>query len=136
MVYYDSQETSEEDAAATNAIDGKSNTYWHTLWSSGSSKHPHEIQIDLGKSWTVGGFRYLPIQSQQDGRIKAYEFYVSDSTSSWGTAVATGSFTNDAVEKTVTFTAKSGRYIRIRALSEVNGNPWTSIAELNVLTSD
>jgi hypothetical protein len=31
------------------------------------------------------------------------------------------------------FTTKTGQYVRLRALSEVNGYPWTSMAELNVL---
>src|SRR5690606_8066041 len=30
-------------------------------------------------------------------------------------------------------TAKTGRYVRLRALTEVNGRPYTSMAELNVL---
>jgi hypothetical protein len=32
----------------------------------------------------------------------------------------------------VTIPPTSGRYIRLRALGEVNGNRWTSVAELNV----
>ncbi|HDR4896508.1 MULTISPECIES: hypothetical protein [Bacillus cereus group] len=27
---------------------------------------------------------------------------------------------------------KAGRYIKLRALSEVNNNPWTSAAEINL----
>ncbi|WP_157404470.1 MULTISPECIES: hypothetical protein [Bacillus] len=27
---------------------------------------------------------------------------------------------------------KTGRYIKLRALSEVNNNPWTSAAEINL----
>ena len=50
----------------------------------------------------------------------------------WGTAVASGTFPNSATEKQVTFTAKTGQYVRLRALTEVNGQPWTTVAELNV----
>jgi hypothetical protein len=42
-------------------------------------------------------------------------------------------FANDATEKEVLFTQKAGQYVRLRALSEVNGNPWTHAAEINVL---
>src|SRR5262249_29413755 len=38
----------------------------------------------------------------------------------------------DTTEKTVRFPATTGRYVRLIALSEINGNPWTSAAELNV----
>ena len=50
----------------------------------------------------------------------------------WGNPVATGSFANDATEKQVSFAPTTGRFIHLRALTEVNGNPWTSMAEINV----
>jgi len=36
-------------------------------------------------------------------------------------------------EKEVLFSIVTGRYVRLVALSEVNGNPWTTMAELGVL---
>jgi len=45
--------------------------------------------------------------------VAGYEFYVSQSTSSWGTAVATGTFGTDRSGKRVSFPAKAGRYIRL-----------------------
>ncbi|CAG1021210.1 partial Sialidase, partial [Methylococcales bacterium] len=127
----DSQELVGENGAAINAFDGNVNTRWHTKWSSGSDPLPHEIQINLGAVYNVSGFRYLP--NQINGRIKQWEFYVSTDGTNWGSAVATGTFVNDATEKAVFFTQKSGRYVRLRALSEVNGNPWTHVAEITVL---
>ena len=47
--------------------------------------------------------------------------------------MATGTFAKDNTLKTVNFTAAAGRYVRFRALSEINVNPWTSCAELNVI---
>lgn len=58
---------------------------------------------------------------------------MSMDTGSWGAPVATGSFANTAAEKEVLFTAKLGRFIRLRALTEVNGRPWTSAAEITAL---
>jgi len=130
----DSEELSGQDGAATNAFDGDSGTIWHTEWESSEPAHPHEIQIDLGATHDVTGFRYLPRQdSTLNGAIAQYEFYVSADGSDWGSAVATGAFAGDNTEKEVTFAAKTGRYIRLVALSEVNDNPWTSVAEINVL---
>ena len=48
--------------------------------------------------------------------------------------VTVGGFANDAVEKEVSFAPQEGRYIRLLALSEVNGNPWTTMAEINILS--
>jgi hypothetical protein len=134
LMYVDSEELVGEDGAAVNAFDGNVNTFWHTEWAAGSPPHPHEIQIDLGLSYVIDGFRYLPRQDgEANGRISQYEFYVSADGSDWGNPVAVGTFANDASEKTVYFVPKTGRYIRLRALTEVNGNPWTSMAEIKVL---
>ena len=86
-----------------------------------SRQSPHDIQIDLGATRDVVGFRYLPRQDGfTSGNIGRYEFYVSADGTNWGAAVATGIFSPDATEKEVAFALKSGRYVRLRALSEVN----------------
>ncbi len=132
LKYVDSEELDGELRPATDSFDGNPATYWHTLWF--ESPHPHEIQIDLGNNYDVNGFRYLPRQDGSwNGDINEYEFYVSSNGVNWGTAMATGNFINDKTEKEILFTSKTGRYVRLVALSEVNGNDWTSMAELNVL---
>ncbi len=133
LLYVDSEETVGESAPATNAFDGDENTYWHTEWNSGTPPHPHEIQIDLGATYNIAGFRYLPRQSGSNGKIADYEFYVSDDGSNWGTALSTGTWTNNVSEEEIIFSITKGRYVRLVAISEVNGNPFTSVAELNVL---
>ena len=134
--YVDSEETGGENGVAEHAFDGSPSTRWHTQWLGGSPPPPHEIQIDLGATYSIDGFRYLPRQDpDQNGTIRNYEFYVSVDGFTWGSPVASGTFANTKAEKEVLFAAKTGRYVRLRALSEVNGNPWTSAAEINVLES-
>ncbi len=118
---------------AVQSFDGDAGTFWHTQFSPTSPPPPHEIQIDLGATYAMTGFRYLPRQDgNANGRIGQYEFYVSADGTTWGTAVATGTFANDANEKRVTFASSIGRYVRLRALTEASGNAWTSMAELRV----
>jgi hypothetical protein len=64
--------------------------------------------------------------------IKDYEFYVSTDGVNWGSPVATGTWVGDATQKQVSFASTTGQYVRLRALSEVNGNPFISMAELHV----
>jgi F5/8 type C domain len=131
--YVDSQETAGVNYAATNVLDGNLSTIWHTQYSPAvDPPHPHEIQLDLGASYAVTNLYYRPRQDQFNGRIARYEVYVSNDPNAWGTAVATGTFPNTSAEHAASFPAKAGRYVRLRALSEVYGNPWTSVAELNV----
>jgi hypothetical protein len=120
--------------AAVRGFDGATETIWHTQFLNGSPPPPHEIQIDLGSSANLNGFIYVPRQDgSPNGWIGQYEFYVSTDGVNWGSPVAAGSFANDATNKQVSFTSITGRYVRLRALSEVNGNPWTSMAELQLL---
>ncbi|MFF4369059.1 TIM-barrel domain-containing protein [Streptomyces sp. NPDC001594] len=131
----DSQETAAENGAATNAFDGDPATIWHTAWSANKpAPLPHEIRIDLGARYTVDGLGYLPRQDGGvNGRIGGYEVYVSDTTTDWGTPAATGTFADSATAKSLTFAPRTGRYLRLRALTEAGDRgPWTSAAELTL----
>jgi hypothetical protein len=136
LVYVDSEETIDEDGHAVNAFDGMASTYWHTEWQS-EGPHaplPHEIQIDLGDKYVIEGMRYLPRQTVEvNGTIARYEFYAGLSTEDWGAPVASGTWAANQQEKRVTFEPVTARYIRLVALSEINGGDWTSVAELDLV---
>ncbi len=133
VVSVDSEEPDE--GAAVHAIDGDPATYWHTAWSGDAPAHPHEITLDIGVEQSLVGLAYLPRQGgNPNGRIAEYEVYVSRDGQSWGPPVATGRFPNVDEMQRVFFSAPAtARFLRLRALSEVNGNRWTSVAELSVL---
>jgi beta-galactosidase len=78
VAYVDSEERAAEDGTAENAIDGQTANYWHTEWKSASPNHPHQLIFDLGKSQTLSGFRYVPRQDKDTGRIKDYRILVGD----------------------------------------------------------
>lgn len=96
----DSQETRGEYAPASHVIDGNAGTYWHTQWQNGTPQPPHALVIDLGLARPIGGLRYLPRQRSDLGRIAGWRLHVSDDGMNWR-AVASGTFANDATEKTV-----------------------------------
>ncbi len=134
VVSVSSQETVDEDGAAANAFDDSASTKWHTEYGdAGTPAHPHELVIDLGASYALTAFRYTPRQDKdENGMIAGYEFYVSDSSTSFGEPVAKGTFGTSREATKVTFPEKNGRYIRLVALSEINGQKFTSVAELDV----
>jgi F5/8 type C domain/Bacterial TSP3 repeat len=130
----DSEELTGENGDADNVLDGRPDTFWHTAWYASSPNYPHQLTLWLGKSYTVTGLRYLPRQDASlNGTVAQYSIYVSADGVNWGTAVATGTFAKDNKQKEVNFTGKAGQYVRFVAQSEINGNPWASAAELNVL---
>jgi hypothetical protein len=137
VVKADSEEKDGEDGKASNAVDGNTNTFWHTQWQDANPEHPHEIIIELSEPATIKGFTYLPRQDEsENGTIKDYEFYVSDDGKEFGEPIKKGSFSSGKEKKTVTFEPKKCRYFKLRALSEINGEAWTSAAEIGVVLMD
>ena len=78
IAYVDSEERNGEDGAAENAIDGQTANFWHTEWKNNSPDHPHRLILNLGKSETISGIRYVPRQGQGGGRIKHYRIFIGD----------------------------------------------------------
>jgi beta-galactosidase len=78
IAYVDSEERTAEDGSAENAIDGQTANYWHTEWKNASPNYPHLLILNLGQEQTIGGFRYVPRQSEGAGRIKDYRVFVGD----------------------------------------------------------
>ena len=130
-----SADSEESDGPASNVLDGSATSLWHTRWRAAQDPLPHWIALDLKATTTVGGLVMQPRPvSNRNGNPGRYEIHVSTSSSSWGTAVATGTFADTADAKTVVFAPTDGRYVRLRVLSEAgNRGPWTSMAELNLL---
>ncbi len=137
LFYVDSEEPGSGEHAV-NAFDGSTTTRWHSEWmlTDPDPPPPHEIQIDLGAVYNLSGFRYLPRQDgMKNGMVDDYRFYISSDGANWGSPVAQGVFAANSLEKEVLFSQTTGRYVRFEALSEVNGKPWTSMAELNLVGS-
>lgn len=128
IVSVDSEETEGEDGRASNAIDGDPNTFWHTEWAKKTPKHPHEIVIDFGDALEIGSVVYLPRQDGGvNGSIDRFEIHTSADGKTW-TLAASGSF----VKQDAARAGAKARYVKLVALSEVNGNPWASAAEISV----
>jgi regulation of enolase protein 1 (concanavalin A-like superfamily) len=133
--FVDSQDT--DGYAATQAFDGNPSTFWHTIWKTETTPPPHDLQINLGATYPVTGFRYLPRQdSYTDGNISEYEFYVSEDGTNWGQPVASGTFSATKTEKEILFPQTYARYVRLLSYSDVYGDDATNVAELTVLQGD
>ena len=137
FVKADSEETAGEDGKGANAVDGDNSTIWHTQWQDSAPACPHEIVIELKPSATIKGFTYLPRQDDsENGTIKDYEFYVSNDGSDFGQPVAKGTFEGGKELKTVNFAPKQCRFIKLKAVSEINDGAWTSAAEIGVVPAN
>jgi large repetitive protein len=104
----DSEETDDQNAPASAAIDGDTATFWHTEWEPApddvnDAALPHHLDIDLGSAQVITGFSYLPRQSNANGRVKDWKFYVSSNGTAWGTAIDSGTFPSGTALQKVSF---------------------------------
>lgn len=117
---------------------------WRTEWVSAKEKNAWII-FDLGKEQSVHGFVYIPRAYNAKGRISNYEIAISNDPANWPSATHKGTFKKqtqasywgDRREVHETIMLKQpikGRYLRLKALSEVNGREVFSIGEVEVIT--
>jgi hypothetical protein len=88
----------------------------------------------MAKEYKVTAFTYLSRQDgNQNGMVKSFELYLSTDGETWGSPVVTGQFKNTTSQQVATLnTPTIGRYIKFVAKSEINGNAWTSAAEIGI----
>jgi copper chaperone CopZ len=121
---------------AKHAIDGNPQTKWESHWHGGQvDEPPHELVIDLGKTREVTGFRYLARQLGSVGVFANTEFYVSNSFENFGkTPAAKTTFTDVKTVQSVNCEKPhQGRYVLVRMLSEINGKPNGTAAEIGII---
>lgn len=117
-----------------NLLDGNPATSWKQP---GDKTLPIDLVIDLGSEKTLSGFKYFPDQGMWGpGVISEYEFYVSTDNVEWKLADK-GEFSNiknNRVWQLKPFAATKGRYIKLRALRNTDGNNEIGYAEVDVIT--
>jgi hypothetical protein len=122
---------------AANAIDGNPETIWHTQWTPAADAMPHHLTIDLGREVTLKGITCLPRQDMANGRIAQCEVYCSNDPQSWAAPVAKAKWPDTSALQTLEFAMPAkARYLKVVARSEVNGNPFAAIAEVDIVTDE
>ena len=131
LVSADSQHSGNE---ARLAFDNNLSTFWHTEYWGTEPACPHTLVVDMVNTYMVTAFTYNGrTDGNQNGMIKAYEVYLSLDGKEWGSPVAKGEFKNTTAMQVATLkTPTLGRYLKLVALSEINGNKWTSAAEIGI----
>jgi hypothetical protein len=114
------------------AGDGDVNTIWHTEFVGAMPGYPHELVVDLGSARPIEGILYVPRQDAPNGRVRDFEIRVSQDGKTWGEPLSRGRWENDPTFKYVGLPTPTARYVQLRGLSEVEGRPVMSAAELVV----
>ncbi len=115
------------------AIDGRPETIWHSDWEGEPAPMPHWLTLVFPKPVPLSGLTYLPRQDMPNGRVARYEVEISRNATRW-TPMAAGVWSDGTELRTVRFDGTlKARFLRLRVLSEVNGQPYASAAEVQPL---
>jgi alpha-L-fucosidase len=124
----------ETDDQSYQVIDGNPTTQWYQ---SNKKTLPVDLVIDLGKTETIAGFKYLPDQNWwASGIISRYAFYVSMEGEDW-TLVEEGEFANiknNPLLQTRSFPSRRARFIKLRALENTQSDNRVGYAEIDIIT--
>jgi hypothetical protein len=88
--------------------------------------------VDLGATRNVEGLLYVPRQDSPNGRVRDFEVRVSIDGKTWGEPIARGRWDNDPAYKYIALPSGPARFVQLRGLSEVEGRPFMSAAEVDV----
>jgi galactose oxidase len=118
-----------------DALDGDAASIWHSKWDGTPVPLPHSITIDMQTAKNISGMTYLPRQDDSNnGNIGQYTIAVSLDGSHFGAPIASGTWADTKLQKTVTFPTVNARYVQLTGLTEAgNRGPWSSAAEINVI---
>ncbi|MFI5893162.1 discoidin domain-containing protein [Actinoplanes sp. NPDC051513] len=116
------------ESSAANVLDGNANSSWKS-----AAGLPRAITIDTHNRIALSGLTYRPSDGA-NGRIGQYSVQISDNGTTWSANVATGTFADDDVVKTVTVNTVVTRFVRLTAIGEAGARVnWVSAAEINLL---
>jgi alpha-L-fucosidase len=123
---------------AKNAIDGINDRYYYSVWQSDSSL-PQSITIDMGRIYKgISILNYVPkyrvkATPVNEGSIESYIIYASTDNKIF-VKIASGKWDGNTNMKVVTFPHVTARYIKLTALSAVNG--YAAATEFEIGTKD
>ena len=93
--------------------------------------------IDFGEPRKLQGIAYWGRRDLENGRVKDYKIYFSTDGKQWGQPALAGRFTNtDAEQRAKLEKPLTARYLKFVVESEVNGRPFASIADLDILPAE
>ncbi len=121
-----------ENEDAEKIIDADRNSVWTR-----EGALPQEVVVDLGATYNLTGFTYLPQQNRwPEGVIADYEFLVSENGETWK-KVSEGEFSNiknNPIEQRIEFKSTKARYFKFIGKRSADDSGVMGFAEIGVIT--
>ena len=97
---------------AAKAIDGNANTLWQSNRSEEDMTKPHEIVVDMGRSYKVKAFIFNAKVEGNTRMMRQFDVYFSNDASQWGEPVLSGRLENTTTPKNTPITTTEARYFK------------------------
>lgn len=121
------------DGLATNLLDGRLDTIWHSQWQPTNANGPHWVVLDLGENYDdLQSLNYLARTGSVNGVAREYQVWVSDSSDRFTGTPLRGTLENVPYTQRIDLGEARGRYIKFQIDSDYSGAGFGSGAELNV----
>ncbi len=147
----DSVQATDADGPASNAIDDKVGTIWHTAYNANGAQHnngttskiPYHFVLDMGKTTEFMSIGYTARSNGSNGRFHEVEIYLYNGeaddlafdASDWGEPVKTVSLNNNSEEQYINFdTMQTATMILFKVNSSYGDtvNAWATAAEIDL----
>ncbi len=128
----------EEAAANAPAEDSEKNVPPPPV-SENNAPHPHWLRVELERPCALAGFIYTPRRGAENGTIKNYECFVTNTPDERCAGAAGGVLVegnSDAPVKVTFSSPVTGKFFTLTAISELTGGPFASCAELELIPAD
>ena len=97
---------------------------------------PHEVVIDLGREMPLQGITLLPRQDKSNGRIAQAEIFTGARIGERSAPAATLHARDSHQLETLRFgQIVNARFLRVVVKSEVSGQPFAALAELDIVSA-
>lgn len=120
------------DGPASSALDGKSDTHWHSSYTDGNNHAvtDHYIEIDFNNEETFDNFIYTSRGGSTNGDIKGYilDAYINEQ---WVT-ISEGEFAKQTVNTVALDERTTASKIKLKVVSTHNGENYAAAVEIEV----
>ncbi|MDR6882477.1 uncharacterized protein YjdB [Bacillus sp. 3255] len=114
---------------AVNAVDDDAST----KWTANGSSLPQWLQVDLGKDYSLTGFKML-----WEMKAVAYKYYIEVSKDgvNWDKVIDRSANTTPNGAEETALADSRGRYVRLKIVDKITDNYWASLYEFKVIPAD
>jgi len=120
-------------------LDGSTRTFWHTRFGPTVAAPPHYVVFEVPGDSEIAGLVYTA-RDKMNGRIRAYEVYVSEDGKDWGVPIVRGKCDpTNPKPQTIAFPEPvTTKFIRFQVVDAVSADSKSlaAIGELDVLLNE